>query len=307
MSSELLNILERAGELKRIPSAVYPSSVAGAFFLETARLVTASPAGDCLVDIFDWMTVKSLVGAVIGDWGPDSTAALGRETWREMASKALGHVLAAGPPQLRVYYEERFNDLWPRYHNYTCATDARADRWLKAICATPRAGYATVGRPKCIPYPRESQADHSLVSTVYASLLARLRRADVTKVCLMSLSHHLTAPLLPNVDHEVEQLIGPDESRRIEMKAAEYILSDFPAHVAEEIQQALATFRDGGCDEVERSIVLEADLLDRVLQVRYYEKIASLTVTTAIQQYELLNRGPLERFQREILRAYNLI
>jgi 5'-deoxynucleotidase YfbR-like HD superfamily hydrolase len=300
----LLNTFERVGELKRMPSGLSSLSMADALFIKVAELITADRSSN-YSNIFDWMVIKALAHSILGNWMPEAIGLLGEKKWRDIARLAVVQNLQECPRNLQQHYIRRFDELWELDSLDTLPVKTDRNRWAFTLCKTARGGYAAVGKPKCFLYPRESQGDHSLMCAVYSALLATDREVDISRPCLMAFFHHLPTVLIPDIDHEIEHIIGLAEKDLIESRAQSILLRDFPKGLQNDVAAAMSEYRQGGEDKA-RMIALEADILDRMLQVRYYERAWSVNASRAIEEYELLNQEPLESFQRGILRGYGL-
>lgn len=295
-------LAERIGELKRMSSLDPRYSIAQSLFLEaTSALLCARSAVDW-PDIIDRLTVQALLQSVAGAWHPDLIEALGHDEWQHVSGVFLDSALAGLPGRLRQYYKDDLKRFrWPALR--PTEPGGPAAQRVRAVCEIQRAGYAAPGKVKCSPYPRETQGEHCLVCAVYTALLCRLRELDPICPVLMALFHHLSAPLMPNFDHEGELLTGSAHSSAIEQAGCRMILRDFD----DPLRSALSGIfpASGGSGELSgMEPFQEADVLDRVLQVRYYSRMASVNVEQAVAEYELLNRGRWYDSQIDLLVHY---
>jgi 5'-deoxynucleotidase YfbR-like HD superfamily hydrolase len=170
----------------------------------------------------------------------------------------------------------------------------------------PRSGYTRTGKTKFLPYPRESQADHSLICAVISGLLARSIDMDFGNTCMASIFHHIHNALIPDIDHEIDTLIDVKEKQQLEDIALLKIANDFSYRSRKKIFPIIHAYRQGELGPA-GDLVLEADFLDRILQLKYYEKILKFNLQSLIQEYDILNSGQLKYFQQDILRTYFLI
>jgi hypothetical protein len=302
-----LRLFERFGELKRLPGVQQEESVALQLFREVIARVVEADREDDVVDALDWMVARGAGAALLGDCPAEFVADdEGRRTWHALSRQSAMAALADAPPAVATYYAERFDHLWARFHGVGIAQAPAVARRLARLAEAPRAGYASRDRVKCIPFPRETQGEHSVVCALIAAVLARERDVDIVGPCVMALFHHLPATMLPMIDHEAAALIGHAAAAALESRALARSLADLPPFSRGLIAKALARYESAAPACTEDPFV-EADILDRVLQVRYYERVASLTVASASRDHGLLNEGPLGDAQRRILTAYGLV
>ena len=49
-----------------------------------------------------------------------------------------------------------------------------------------------------------------------------------------------------------------------------------------------------------------ADVLDRMLELRFHERAAAFTLREAVEDYEIVHAGPLQAFGTSVLRDWDL-
>ncbi len=69
--------------------------------------------------------------------------------------------------------------------------------------------------------------------------------------------------------------------------------------VTQPIHAALATI--GDADTPEGRAFNAADVMDRVLQIRQYDRVASFTTAQALDDLQLVHAGPLQTFHQAVL------
>jgi len=306
MGNVLLGTLQRVGELKRLPGTSGSSSLAESLFVKVAGRIIASESDEQISEIFGRLVLEALASSVLGHWQPAFVSMLSLRQRRSIFDRAVLYALEACTDPIRRYLEQRLSGHQLPLADNPLVADVASTRWVARLCEIRRAGYSCLKRPKCIPFPWESQADHSLICAVYAALIACDRSSELVQPCLMALFHHLPMALAPDVDHEMEHLLGADEKHNLEQIALGVIFADFPDAARTRIANAIQAYKGEGMNFA-RSLALEADILDRAMQISYYERMSALTLRTGVDEYELLTPGPLRDFQARILKDYGLI
>ena len=69
--------------------------------------------------------------------------------------------------------------------------------------------------------------------------------------------------------------------------------------VATTVRAALATI--GDADTPEGRAFNAADVMDRVLQMRQYDRVAAFTTSQALDDLELVHAGPIQAFHHAVL------
>lgn len=168
----------------------------------------------------------------------------------------------------------------------------------------PRAGVTAPGLPRLALDLPESHAEHCLAVACAAALLVLAVGGDPSRSFLCGLAHHLHNARVPDAGFAGESLLGSAVLARLVSRARERALSELPLAVAGSVRDALALVDDDA--GVDAQAFQAADVLDRVLQLRRYERQAAFVVAEALERYEIVHVGPLQSFGRAVLAAAGL-
>ena len=174
---------------------------------------------------------------------------------------------------------------------------------LDRLADAPRAGATRPGSARLILTPEESHADHCYLVAVYAVLLAPLYGADAATVFLASLSHHFHNAFLPDAGFTGEELLGEHLGPVMET-FTERCLTELPGTLADEVREARVCLPDA--ETPEGRCFHAADVLDRVLQMDYFDRAAQFTTKQALVDLDLVHPGPVRDFHLEVLRGAGL-
>ena len=174
---------------------------------------------------------------------------------------------------------------------------------LERFADAPRAGATRPGAARLIVTPEESHADHCYLVAVYAVLLAPLYEADAATVFLAGLSHHFHNAYLPDAGFTGEELLG-EHLEPVMTEFTDRCLAELPGPVAEEVRDARRCLPDAGTPE--GRCFHAADVLDRVLQMDYFDRAAKFTTRQALEDLDLVHPGPVRAFHLEVLRGAGL-
>ena len=167
----------------------------------------------------------------------------------------------------------------------------------------PRAGATRPGMPRMMLLPAESHADHCACVAVYSVLLAPRYLADCVKPFLAALIHHAHNAWLPDSGFTGEEMLG-EHLAPVLHNLREKAYSQLPEQLRQSMREALE--ETAGADTPEAKAFHAADVLDRVLQMRWYEQAASFTLKVAMDDMELVHAGPVQAFHQEVLREAGL-
>ena len=174
---------------------------------------------------------------------------------------------------------------------------------LDRLADASRAGATRPGAARLIVTPEESHADHSYLVAVYAVLLAPLYGADAATVFLAGLSHHFHNAYLPDAGFTGEELLG-DHLQPIMEESTNRGLAALPNGLAEEVGDARRCLPDAATPE--GRAFHAADVLDRVLQMDYFDRAAKFTTKQALVDLDLVHPGPVRAFHVEVLTGAGL-
>jgi hypothetical protein len=279
------------GDLKRLRDASSPDSLASRAFRaawgrllagETPRTVALSATADCIAATrLGSIDRAVLQGAGVADplailqRGFDEVAQPITLTLRQDLRAALGQMAVPGP----------------------------APDFAEALIRQPRAGATCPGKPRLVLEPPEGHADHCMIVAVLGTALAGHYGADPATVFLAGLAHHLHNAFLPDSGFAGEILLG-EELAPLMRRLFDRELSTLPDGVAAPVRAALATIGDVATPE--GRAFNAADVMDRVLQMKQYHRVAAFTVDQALDDLQLVHAGPLQAFHQSVLRDAGL-
>jgi len=175
-----------------------------------------------------------------------------------------------------------------------------------ALLATqPRAGATRPGHARVVLEPAESHAEHCYLTAVYAALAGpTFGLADPAAPFLAGLAHHLHNAYLPDSGFAGEGLLG-DHLRPI--------MNRFTAQALAQLSPALAALVGDArglldhADSPEARAFHAGDVLDRVLQMDQYAKVAAFELRVALHDLDLVHPGPLLAFHNGVLADAGLL
>lgn len=170
-----------------------------------------------------------------------------------------------------------------------------------ALMGQPRAGVTAPGLPRLVLTPTESHADHCWAVAVIGALLAEPE--DRAQVFVCGLAHHLHNAFLPDAGFAGEMALG---------ERLDGIVHRFTARAIAQVPPPVeGCVRDGmrlighAEDEAARAFNA-ADVLDRVLELRWHERAAAFRLPVALDEYEVVHEGPLQAFGLGVLDRWGL-
>ena len=135
------------------------------------------------------------------------------------------------------------------------------------------------------------------------TLLAPQYGADPATAFLAGMAHHLHNAVLPDSGFAGEMLLGEHLEPVMQRLFAE-ALATLPDPLRGTTEAALATIRDA--DTPGGRAFHAADVIDRVLQMRHYDRVASFTVDQALEDMDLVHAGPVQGFHHAVLQDAGL-
>ena len=115
---------------------------------------------------------------------------------------------------------------------------------------------------------------------------------------MAGIAHHLHNSVLPDSGFAGEILLG-DELQPLMRRLFERELATLALPVAATVRAALGTI--GDADTPEGRAFNAADVMDRVLQMRQYDRVAAFTTSQALDDLQLVHAGPLQAFHQAVL------
>ena len=274
------------GDLKRIRDASSPDSLAVRAFRqawgrlaagEDARAVALSTTADCLAAA----RLAGIDRAVLEAAGvADPGAILGR---------SFDEVAGPVAPALRAALRSCVGQV---------VTAGAAPDFAEALIRQPRAGATCPGKPRLVLEPPENHGDHCLVVAVLGTVLAGVYGADPAVVFVAGMAHHLHNAVLPDSGFAGEILLGAELEPLMRRLFARELATLAPP-VAATVRAALDTI--GSAETPEGRAFNAADVMDRVLQMRQYDRVAAFTTSQALDDLELVHAGPLQAFHQAVL------
>lgn len=292
--AELAPLAVEVGDLKRVRDASSPDSLASRQFRRAwaALAAGADPERVALSVTADTIAACRLGGvtrAVLhacGIEGDAGLAVLGR-SFDEVA----GPVEAGHRGRLRAHLGQ---DLpW-----------AEPPSFVEPLIRQPRAGATCPGKPRIVLEPPEGHGDHCLAVAVIGCALAPRYGADPATPFLAGLSHHLHNAALPDSGFAGEMLLGEHLGAIMQRLFARELATLRTPSLRAAADRALATIRDA--DTSAGQAFHAADVIDRVLQMRHYARVAAFTVDQALEDMDLVHAGPVQAFHFAVLREAGL-
>jgi 5'-deoxynucleotidase YfbR-like HD superfamily hydrolase len=295
VDAALIPLLREVNDLKRVRAAGIDGTLAArAFRRSWGRLV----AGDSPVTVALRETALAVAGCRLG--GIDRTmltrAGLSAGEATEVLQSAFDAVAEPLDPLLAATLRDHLSEPEP--------AAAEAPAFVHDLERQPRAGATRPGHPRLILEPPESHADHCMIVAVYAVLLGPAYRADPAVPFLAGLAHHFHNAVMPDSGFAGEMLLGR-HLEPIMARLAEEIVATLPDHLARACREARTILPDA--ETPEAKAFHSADVIDRVLQMDQYARVASFELRHAVEEMELVHAGPLQDFQTGLLRTVGLI
>lgn len=299
-------LLVELEDLKRQQPAHYAQSIASTLFVESwQRLLRGEDAKQVATTI----TTKAIISVLlpgcdahfIREAGLEQSAVVEiyqkalRTSAYERLDDGLYGLLSASIPHLIDEYFEKGSD------EYTDDVDFQKQAWfVDVLCHQPRAGATKPGRPRILLVPPEMHSDHCLITAVFAVLLSPAFGASPGLPFLTGLSHHLHNAVLPDCGFGGEVLLDEWLSD-IMTRARRKALTHVDPALAQRVTKAINTHEN--LDLAEGCAASAADVLDRVLDVKWRTRAAQVKDEGILDELDLVHEGPIKRFQTEILSA----
>jgi 5'-deoxynucleotidase YfbR-like HD superfamily hydrolase len=274
------------GDLKRIRDASSPDSLATrAFRRAWARLA----AGEAADDVALSTTADALAATRLGGIDRGVLATSGVANPLIILRRAFDQVAIPVAPALRSALRASLG---------SSGETGPVPAFAEALIRQPRAGATCPGKPRLVLEPPENHGDHCLVVAVLGTVLAGHYGADPATAFVAGMAHHLHNAALPDSGFAGEILLGA-ELQPLMQRLFDRELATLEAWVATTVRAALATI--GNADTPEGRAFNAADVIDRVLQMRQYERVASFTTSQALDDLQLVHAGPIQAFHHAVL------
>ncbi|GAC1305747.1 MAG: hypothetical protein NVSMB21_07740 [Vulcanimicrobiaceae bacterium] len=289
--AHLAPLLEDIGALKRTRRAGARSSVAAGLFARAWRRVVA---GDGVAAVARETTALAIAasrlgaidGAILARGGIDEAARL------EIVRAAFDRAAAPIP-------DERRAALRATLSGDVDLADTSAPPFVRALAEQPRAGATAPDAPRLVLEPAESHAEHCLAVCVYAVIVAGRYETPGDDAFLFGLAHHLHNAVLPDSGFAGEALLG-ERFETIVERFTDEVLATLPPELSRRVRDVRRRLLES-TDEPEARAFHAGDVIDRVLQVRQYARVAAFEVAHALDDLELVHAGPIQRFHLGVL------
>ena len=304
--SRLSTLLAELEDLKRQQPAHYHQSIASTLFVESWRRLLAGEEPDIVATKITTQAIIHILlpgcdGHFIREAGLSKSEAAEvyekalQESTHERIDPALYEKLLSSVPAIMDEYFSQPSDRAQAFDQEAFNTQA----WfVDVLCRQPRAGATKPGKPRLLLLPAEMHADHCLMTAVFAVLLAPSFGASEAQPFLTGLSHHLHNAVLPDCGFGGEMLLEKWLTGILQ-NARNKALANLNSNLAHTIREALAVHER--LDIPEGRAVSAADVLDRVLDVKWRTRAAHVQDEDILSELELVHAGPLKEFQTDLL------
>ena len=288
-------LLGEINDAKRVRASGRPGSLASLGFARSwAALLDGVPARRVALLEAAAAVASARLGAI--DSAVLADAGLGPSEVREVLRRAVGEAVGGLPPAEVAGLLDAVDGL-PDY--FARSREAAATpSWVAALAAQPRAGATRPGHPRLVLEPAESHAEHCHVTAVYAVLVAPSFGAEPAGPFLAGLAHHLHNAALPDSGFAGEELLG-GHLAPIMARLAARAMAELPAPLAGAVAEARRLLPHA--ETPEARAFHAADVLDRVIQMGQYARVAAFELGQALDELDLVHPGPLQAFQLRVL------
>ena len=281
------------GDLKRVRDASSPESLASRLFRRAWAALVAGAAPDrvALCTTADALAACRLGGisrAVLHECGMEGAEGLA------VLARSFDEVAAPIGPALRPHLRDHLGQDLPW---------AEAPAFVDRLVHQPRAGATCPGKPRIVLEPPEGHGDHCLTVAVLGCILSAHYGCDPATPFVAGLAHHLHNAVLPDSGFAGEMLLG-DHLEPVMQRLFARELAQLAPGPRGPVQAALATIRDA--DTPHGRAFHAADVIDRVLQMRHYDRVAAFTVSQALEDMDLVHAGPVQSFHYGVMQDAGL-
>ena len=287
-------LLGELGDLKRIRSAGREGSVAQRGFRQAWSALAAGEAPEVVAKR---TTAAALAAARLGDLDGPRLLALGLTPAEASAvlADAFDAVTAEVDPRLAALLRAGLTLEDPPEHG--------APAFVRDLERQPRAGATCPGKPRIVLEPAETHAEHCWAVAVFGVLLSPAYGADPVEVFTASLAHHLHNALMPDSGFTGEVLLG-DRLQAVIDHATAHALIQLDEPLRDLVRGARRILTDA--DTPEGRAFHAADVIDRVMQIAQHLRPASLSMSTVLDELELVHDGPVKPFHDRVLAEMGL-
>ena len=308
---QMLQTLSPLQDLKRQQPAHYDQSIASSFFIEAWERFFY---GENPEKIALKITAKALIAVILP--GFDTHFFAKAKIMQDEANIIFSKVLKEEYQQkLHPELYKKLTEILPESITELYAKDdlkredidyqysRKAYAFVDVLCKQPRAGATKPGVDRLLLVPPEMHSDHCLLVAVYAVLLSESFDADIGLPFLTGLAHHLHNAVLPDCGFAGETALG-ESLATIIRNGREEALKYIPEKSAEQIRKAINNHENLTNPEGRASSA--ADVLDRVLDIKWRIRAASVTEDDLLGELDLVHDGPIKNFQNQVLHSVGL-
>ena len=294
--ARLMPLFGELNDAKRIRVAGRRDSLATRWFRQAwARLIH----GEALPKVAAETTARAVAAARLGPIDAAVLAAGGLSAAE--VQTVLERSFDAGGAALD---EAQTTYLRPALASQSKEASEDGSAFVHLLTQQPRAGATHPTRPRVVLEPAEMHSDHCAVVAVYGVLAAARYDAEPGPVFLAGLAHHLHNAWLPDAGFAGDMLLG-DMLPPLMERFREQAIQELPTALHAPVRQALAlVFR---ADTPEARAFQTADVVDRVLEMRWHAQSAAFTLDVALDEMEIVHEGPVQRFQQQVMREVGLV
>ncbi|WP_051907845.1 hypothetical protein [Flavimarina sp. Hel_I_48] len=304
----LKEMLPELQDLKRQQPAHYTKSIASSLFTESwERLLYGKNPKDIALRI----TLKALLAIVLPgcDGHFFKTAGIDQKSAETILKSAFYEQI--GDRIDSRLYQNLWKEIPELVAEFFVETNFRkkldpydSKYWfVEALCNQPRAGATKPGMSRLLLVPPEMHSEHCLITAVYAVLLSPGFNAEIGLPFLTGLTHHLHNAVLPDCGFAGEIALGEYLHPIIENSRAE-ALKHVDKKSSEHIMNAILNHEN--LENAEGRSSSAADVLDRVLDIKWRVRAASVIEKDVLDDLELVHDGPIKSFQMEVLKSADL-
>lgn len=295
LNGAMVPLLEELLDAKRVTAAHLPHSLATHGFLRGwARLA----AGEPVASVARMEVAAAVAGARLGALDADhlQTLGLSGEEVSAILRRSFDEVAAPLESELATHLRAA---LAPG-----AAAPTEVPAFAQQLARQPRAGVTCPGRPRALLLPAENHAEHCWAVAVMASLLAPVYGAEPTEAYWLGMVHHLHSAYMADAGFSGEIMLG-DRLDAVIDSARGRALNELPTALQ---GPAAAAQRLIANDEAPAAKAFHAaDVLDRVLEIRWHVSRGALTMTQVLNEYGLVHDGPVKSFHDEVLQQVGLL
>lgn len=296
--SSLISLFGEINDLKRLHVAGQRGSMAERFFRGAWGALLLTSTREEVARVAFRVTARAVAAARLGGINEQVLRRAG------LSTKEIDETLRSGFDEVAAPLDSNLREHLNAALGEELDFESPGPPFVELLAEQPRAGATRPDRPRLMLVPTESHADHCLTVAVYATALAPLYRADPSIPFLASMAHHLHNALMPDAGFTGEELLGAHLGRVIENLRRE-VLSELPERLRSAAIDAIEI--TAHAETPEAKTFHAADVIDRVLQMKWHAQAASFTLGMALDEMELVHAGPIQSFHHEVLRGARLI